>query len=195
MGLFSGIGKMISGGIGSLIAPVAEGIFSQNAADRTRDFQRDQRATQYQTAVADLRKAGLNPIIAAGGPSTAMPGATAPTPSFGQSYASARQAQLASAQMAQIRATTEKEATQAELNKVTAGLTAAQIGQVASSIKQLDASTVKMLAEAGLTQQQIDSFGGVLRGGGTISEAARALGFTGTKLKEFLDKYMQTKGQ
>lgn len=188
--MFGGIGKLL-GGVASAALPVVgsvvEGVFAKKEASKNRNFQAEQSSTQYQRAVDDLRAAGLNPVIAAGGPSQAMSGSVAQTPNFSQAGSSAVQNQLIREQLKSIQAQAAKDNTQAELNKVAAGLTAAQIQQTGASIRQMDASTTKLLAEAGLTQQQIDSFAGVLRGGGTVSEAARAIGFTGKKLYDFIN--------
>lgn len=66
-----GIGSII----GAIAAPLIGGIFSakgqaqanqdtQASTQVQMDFQKEMRATQYQTAMADMRAAGLNPMLA-----------------------------------------------------------------------------------------------------------------------------------
>lgn len=96
MGLFSGLGKLaggLFGGVGEIVGGIIggakddqnarEGVQETNEANAyqaqlNRDFQKEQRATQWQTSVADLQAAGLNPMLAySQGPAGNNPGATA----------------------------------------------------------------------------------------------------------------------
>lgn len=65
-------------GLGSLLGSGVSSAAQAAMAQKQMDFQERMRATQYQTTMADMRKAGLNPILAAklGGAGT-PPGAMA----------------------------------------------------------------------------------------------------------------------
>jgi len=71
---------------GPVLGSVASGLFSAKSASDNRDFQEEMSNTSYQRAMKDMRKAGLNPILASklGGAST-PPGAMAQIPDLGQS--------------------------------------------------------------------------------------------------------------
>jgi len=84
MGIFSGVGKAIKGVVGSVsslgsslsswapllgtgLSYLGQRQANQETAASTAEqmaFQERMRATQYQTSVADLKKAGLNPMLA-----------------------------------------------------------------------------------------------------------------------------------
>jgi hypothetical protein len=100
---------------------------AQQAKSRAKDqmnFQRDMSNTAYQRAVSDMRKAGINPIMASklGGASTPT-GAMAPTPDFGslpekitKSMATAKQLQLIEAQTNNTNEMSKVHSTNADLN-------------------------------------------------------------------------------
>ncbi len=72
------------------LGSVVSGLFGRTSAKRQMSFQKSMASTQHQREVEDLRAAGLNPILSAGGPGAAAPGgALAPTPDFATSALSA----------------------------------------------------------------------------------------------------------
>lgn len=97
--------------MGPLAAAVAgsviSGAFNKRSADKQMRFQDAQSRTQYQRAVADMRAAGLNPMLAAKlGGNAAMSGAQATMPDLGSTLNSAtsiaNQKNVQDAQVAQI---------------------------------------------------------------------------------------------
>lgn len=72
------------------VPSILEGKFSRDSARKQMRFQEDMSNTSYQRAMADMKKAGLNPILAGklGGASTPS-GAMASTPAFGSNTAKA----------------------------------------------------------------------------------------------------------
>jgi hypothetical protein len=100
---------------------------AQQAKSRAKDqmsFQRDMSNTAYQRAMADLKQAGINPIMVSklGGASTPT-GAMAPTPDFGsvgektaKTLATAKQIQLFDAQTRNTNEQSKVHSTTADLN-------------------------------------------------------------------------------
>lgn len=74
-GITSAVGDQLSGGLSSLVGGLIGGAgsyFGQQSANQANaeiaqkqmDFQERMRSTSYQTAVGDMQKAGLNPMLA-----------------------------------------------------------------------------------------------------------------------------------
>lgn len=68
---------------GDFLTSTATNIYSARQAEenqrRQMRFQKRMRATQYQTQMKDMRKAGLNPILAAGANPAGVPAGSAPS--------------------------------------------------------------------------------------------------------------------
>jgi hypothetical protein len=122
----SPISSILGAGIGaasSLIGGQQQNAANQAMANQQMDFQERMRRTQYQTTVADLKAAGLNPMLAysQGGAGTPQ-GATAQMGNpLGEAGNSAREAAMAVAQFNQLRTQNiltqeQAEATNADAN-------------------------------------------------------------------------------
>lgn len=121
--------------------------FNEQEAGRNREFQKDMRATQYQTAVADMERAGLNPMLAysqggAGTPSgsqaTSSAASASSTPAHSADKTVALQLALSSAKTAQD---IQESNSRIGVNNADIALKAAQAEAATSSAKNLDMST------------------------------------------------------
>jgi len=169
--------SLISGGLSLLggerrnsaqAAAAASGSdFNAVEAQKNRDYQERLSSTAYQRAVADLKKAGLNPILAAKSPASTPGGSSAQAvvPQFEDSVTNAintglaatrafaeqdnltSQADLAAANVDKVEAEIDKIDQEISNLKVSQKYTKAQIKQVSSSIQNIVASTKKVIAE------------------------------------------------
>lgn len=79
--------------IGDIGGAIVSGLFNAHQADKNRDWQEWMSSSSHQREVADLRAAGLNPILSAGGGGASTPSgssATMPGSSPGTSWSNAR---------------------------------------------------------------------------------------------------------
>lgn len=128
------IATLGAGAIGFLGGENANRANAQEAR-RNRAFQADQSATAYQRAAVDLRKAGLNPILAAG--------AQASTPSGSMAHMEDSLSKGVSSAIETRRLYKELQAvqSQADLNKATEGAQNAAAEAAKNSSKKMAAET------------------------------------------------------
>jgi len=129
------------------------GIFDNSAAadrqEAAQSFSAQQYATRYQTQVADLKAAGLNPMLAYTQAPGNSPGGVVSTP--GNQYSGAvdtlLQAKLNSAQVANVMADTENKKASADLIEAQAENQRASAAQARSSVGRIEADTAKIIEE------------------------------------------------
>lgn len=68
---------MLGAILGAVGGSVVSGMFNRKQSQKNRDFQQEMSSTAHQREVEDLRSAGLNPILSAGGSGASTPGGSA----------------------------------------------------------------------------------------------------------------------
>ena len=198
MGLFDGLFQGAAGGVASLVGGVLTNNankdiaqqasqFSAQQAQNQMDFQERMRATQYQTTVDDLNKAGLNPMLAVSQGGAGTPSGAA---AVGQQATLRNPAEgLASsaATMANIKADLELKDTAATKNiadtksaeknaQYTDALTASEIMRmpgIPESIKKTQAEILNIQAQTELNSsyRHAQDMNTLIRSSGDLPEA------------------------
>lgn len=177
MGLFTGLGTAVGTyfgypGLGGLVGGILDNSASNQSSSETNDaniqnserqqaFQQSMRATQWQTSVDDMKKAGINPMVAygSGGAGNLAGASTAPMINKSaqaiQNSAQSAQTDVAQANVANINADTQLKAAQKDLTESQIGQTTTstantaqqtenlkeQINQIRATIRNVDEDT------------------------------------------------------
>ena len=133
--------------------------FNSAEAAKTREWQEKMRGTGYQTAVQDLKAAGLNPMLAYSQGPAAMPtGATASAsalPQISNKMQAALSASATAAQIANTHATTEKTKADTAVSLATAKQVEAQTSLTTNSAENMKQTIQRTIAEIDKTKQEV----------------------------------------
>lgn len=137
------VGGAIGSGLGGFLEQGMANDFNSAQASANRDFQASMSGTAYQRAMADMRAAGLNPMLAYSQGGASVPtGATAsyaavPDASSSVAALSSQVSSAASAKQADVAETQVK--SNVALQKEQARKTAAEAGMTENALRQADA--------------------------------------------------------
>jgi hypothetical protein len=152
--------SLASAGI-SAIGGIASSAMSMKEARKNRAWQERMSNTAYQRQVKDLRKAGLNPMLAFGNSA----GASTPAGAMGQITNSAKDAvdsfnatRLIKEQIKNIQADTSKKDEEADLINFQRGKLSWEVRQIQEQIKQIQNTAKGLDQENILRQMDVDLF-------------------------------------
>lgn len=118
---------------GSLVTGILNNSAASARQSDAQGFSAEQYATRYQTTVADMKAAGLSPMLAYGQGASGAPSSSAAsspgTPDLGASF---NQARMASAQVANVQADTSNKEAQADLIRAQTSQATASAGESAA---------------------------------------------------------------
>lgn len=154
MGLLDDAAKglgLTTGGLTSGLFSAASGLvsnlFGSSRQEDAQAFSAQQYATRYQTTVEDMKKAGLNPMLAYSQGAGSAPSSSAVSSQMPDVGSSVTHGSLASAQRANIEADTANKAAQADLWMAQAEQARASAGASTASIEQIAATVDKIREE------------------------------------------------
>jgi aspartate oxidase len=182
-GIASGVGALGSGWLGARGAHSANRMAAESV-EKQMAFQERMANTAYQRQMADMRKAGLNPILAAGfGGASVPPGASySPQNELQGAASSAMDYLRMKAELANAREMTKQIATQSDLNKANAEAARASALQSTSTAQNIASQTPR-------EQVKSEGWKAAQRG---ISTAKEVIPAFRTQVREFFQGLMQS---
>ena len=176
--------------IGAVGGSLVSGLFGSKQASDNRDFQAQMSNTAYTRAVADMKNAGINPILAGkfGGASTPQGAmATMQAPDFVGAISTAKGMEKTDAEIGKI----EQEVKNL---KTTRHLTASHISQVSASIEKMytDLQNVQAKTQG---QLNINDVSGIIAKFIQSSDAQGAAGSAGSVGRQILNELINSSGQ
>ena len=126
----------------------ANSAFNAAEAQKNRDFQEMQRKTQYQTAVDDMTKAGINPMVAimkgGAGTTSGAQASAASAPAMSNKFEAAITASAQMAAIAMQKTAIEKTQADTEVSKAQAAQVRAQTANTIASTGNIQQQTINL---------------------------------------------------